>query len=57
MFEPVNYLFFYHKYLFRDWSNSASFITKFPKLNEYSVYLDSHSNFEFEGKIKFVAVT
>ncbi len=23
---------------------------------EYSVYLDSHSNFEFEGEIKFIAV-
>ncbi len=24
---------------------------------EYSVYFDSHSNFKFEGEIKFIAVT
>ncbi len=32
--KTVNYSFFYCKYLFRDWLNSALFIMKYSKLNE-----------------------
>jgi hypothetical protein len=47
MFEPSKLFVFYGKYLFRDWSNSVS----------YLLYSDSHSNFKFKGKIKFIAVS
>ncbi len=41
MFEHGKLFIFYTKYLFRDWSNGASFIMYFSILNEYLSFSSS----------------
>ncbi len=49
-YSLANYLFFYQKYSFKDWTNSDSFLMNFSALNEQLTTSDKHYSLKIQTK-------